>query len=128
MEEGSDISWNYFIILDFFSYSIFLMCLYMKLKLSFQFLGKIMLKFWWGLHSVIRCYVIWCLSMSKEIFAPSSWTSFFNLLKFVSFKSFTSIVRVSPRYFILFEAILTGVSLTTFSVCFSFVYRRISDF
>jgi hypothetical protein len=39
-------------------------------------------------------------------------------LKFLSYRSFTSLVRVTPRYFILFVTIEKGVvSLISFSAC-----------
>jgi hypothetical protein len=40
----------------------------------------------------------------------------------LSYRSFTCLVRVTPRYFILFVAIVKGVfSLISFSACLSFV-------
>jgi hypothetical protein len=39
----------------------------------------------------------------------SSSISFFRDLKFLSYRSFTSLVRVTPRYFILFVTIVKGV-------------------
>jgi hypothetical protein len=49
-------------------------------------------------------------------------------LKFLSYRSFTSLVRVMPRYFILFVTIEKGVvSLIYFSACLSFVYRKAID-
>jgi hypothetical protein len=51
----------------------------------------------------------------------SSLISFFRDLKFLSYISFTSLVRVMPRYFILFVTIEKGVvSLISFSACLSF--------
>ncbi|EDL14313.1 mCG147495 [Mus musculus] len=48
--------------------------------------------------------------------------SVFRGLKFLSYRSFTCLVRVTPRYFILFVAIVKGVvSLNSFSACLSFV-------
>jgi hypothetical protein len=52
----------------------------------------------------------------------SSSISFFRDLKFLSYRSFTSFVRVTPKYFILFVTILKAVvSLISFSPCLSFV-------
>ena len=58
----------------------------------------------------------------------SSLISFFRDLKLLSYRSFTSLVRVYPRYFILFVTIEKGVvSLISFSACLSFVYRKAID-
>jgi hypothetical protein len=55
----------------------------------------------------------------------SSLLSFFRALKFLSYRSFTSLVSVTPRYFILFVTIEKGVvSLISFSACLTFVYRK----
>ena len=49
-------------------------------------------------------------------------------LKFLSYRSFTCLVSVTPRYFMLFVAIVKGViSLISFSVCLSFEYRKATD-
>ena len=56
-------------------------------------------------------------------FLVSSSISFFKDLKFLSNRSFTSLVNVTPRYFTLFVAIVTGnVSLIFLSATLSFVY------
>lgn len=48
--------------------------------------------------------------------------SFFTVLKFLSDKYFTCLVRGILRYFILIEVIVNGmISLMSFSVCLSFV-------
>jgi hypothetical protein len=48
--------------------------------------------------------------------------SFFRDLKFLSYRSFTSLVRVTPRNFILFVNIVkVVVSLISFSACLSFL-------
>jgi hypothetical protein len=48
----------------------------------------------------------------------SSLILFFRYLKFLSYGSFTYLLRVTPRYFILFETILKGVvSIIFFSAC-----------
>jgi hypothetical protein len=39
----------------------------------------------------------------------SSSISFFRDLKFLSYRSFTCLVRVTPKYFILFVALVKGV-------------------
>jgi hypothetical protein len=52
----------------------------------------------------------------------SSSIYFFRDLKFLSYRSFTCLVRVTPRYFILFVAIEKGViSLISFSAHLLFV-------
>ena len=62
-------------------------------------------------------------------FLVSSSLSFFKDLKFLSYKSFTCLVRVTPRYFMLFVAVVKGdVSLISFSAHLSSVYRRDTDF
>jgi hypothetical protein len=51
-----------------------------------------------------------------------SLISFFMDLKFLPYGSFTCIVRVTPRYFMLFVAIVMGVvCLISFSTSLSFV-------
>ena len=59
----------------------------------------------------------------------SSPISFFKDLKFLSYRSLTCLVRVKPKYFfILFEVIVKGVvSLISFLIYLSFVYRRNTD-
>ena len=62
-------------------------------------------------------------------FLVSSSISFFKDLKFLSCKSFTCLVRVTPRYFMLFVAIVKDdVSLISFSAHLSSVHRRVTDF
>ena len=62
-------------------------------------------------------------------FLVSSSISFFKDLKFLSNRSFTSLARVTPRYFMLFVAIVKGdVSLISLSASLFFVYRRTTDF
>jgi hypothetical protein len=55
--------------------------------------------------------------------------NFFKNYKFLSYKCFICFIRVTPKYFILFEAIMKDVlSLISFSVCLSFVHRRVTGF
>ena len=50
-------------------------------------------------------------------FLRSSLISFLRDLQFLSYRSFTCLVRVNPRYFILFVAIVKGIiSLISFFV------------
>jgi hypothetical protein len=54
-----------------------------------------------------------------------SLISFFRDLKFFSYRSFTGLVRITPKYFILFVTIVKGViSLISFSSRLSFEYRK----
>ena len=58
----------------------------------------------------------------------SSSISFFKDVKFLSYKYFTHLFRVSPRYFILFVTIMKGViSLISFSASLSFYYTKATD-
>ena len=58
----------------------------------------------------------------------SSLISFFRDLKFLSYRSFTSLVTVTPRYFILFVTIVKGVvSLISFSAYLFFMQRKATD-
>ena len=55
--------------------------------------------------------------------------SFFKDLKFLSNRSFTFLVRVIPKYFMLFVAIVKGdASLISLSAYLFFVYRRAINF
>ena len=55
--------------------------------------------------------------------------SFIKDLKFLSYKPSTSLFRVTPRYFMLFEAIVKGIApLISSPALLSSVYRRTSDF
>ena len=62
-------------------------------------------------------------------FLVSSSISFFKDLKFLPYKSFTCLVRVTPIYFMLFVAIVKGVdSLISSPDLLSSVYRRATDY
>jgi hypothetical protein len=59
-------------------------------------------------------------------FQSFSLISFLRDLKLLSYRSFTCLVRVTPRYFILFVAIVKGVvSLISFSACFHLYKGRL---
>ena len=59
----------------------------------------------------------------------SSLISFINVLWFSAYRSFVSLDRFIPRYFILFVAMVNGsVSLISFSNFSSLVYRNARDF
>ena len=54
--------------------------------------------------------------------------SFFRDLTFLSYRSFTCLVRVTSRYYILFVTIVKGViSLISFSACLSFDCKKATD-
>jgi hypothetical protein len=54
--------------------------------------------------------------------------SFFRDLKILWYRSFTCLVRVTPRYFILFVTIVTGIfSLISFSAYLSFEHSKATD-
>ena len=58
----------------------------------------------------------------------SSSISFFRDLKFLSYRSFTYLVKAIPRYFILFMTIVKGVfPYFLFSSCLSFVQRKATN-
>ena len=62
-------------------------------------------------------------------FLVSSSITFFKNLKFLSNRSFTSLVSVTLRYFMLFVAIVKGdVSLISFSTLLTSEYRRATNF
>ena len=59
----------------------------------------------------------------------SSSIFFFSILHFSKYRSFISLVRFIPRYFILFEAIMNGIiSLISLSDSSLLVYKHPSDF
>jgi hypothetical protein len=62
------------------------------------------------------------------LFLRFSLVSFFRDLKFLSYTSFTCLVRVTPSYVILFVAIVKDViSLISFSACLSFEQKKGTD-
>ena len=59
----------------------------------------------------------------------SSLISFISVLKFYMYRSFISLGRYTPKYLILFVAIVNGiVSLISLSVFSLLVYRNVRDF
>jgi hypothetical protein len=61
-------------------------------------------------------------------FLRSSSISLLRDLKLLSYWSFTSLVRVTSRYFILFVAIVKGIaSLISFSACLTIVQRKSTE-
>uniref|UniRef100_A0A3Q2KL08 Uncharacterized protein n=1 Tax=Equus caballus TaxID=9796 RepID=A0A3Q2KL08_HORSE len=58
----------------------------------------------------------------------SSPISFKKVLQFSLYRSFTSLVKFIPRYFIFFVAIVNGIEfLSSFSVSSLLVYRNATD-
>ena len=53
---------------------------------------------------------------------------FINVLQFSKYRPFTSLVRFLPKYYILFDAIINGITLISFSVSLLLVYRNEKDF
>ena len=59
----------------------------------------------------------------------SSLISFFNVMWFSEYRSFTSFVRFIPRYFIFLVAISNGIFfLISFSAVLQLVHRNAFDF
>ena len=117
-----------FTLLDFFSRWIW--------ELFFPSLWRIVLGFFffgWGLHWICRLllvgwsfFTILILSIHLEhgslFHLLRSLISFLRDLKLLSYQSFTCLVRITPRYFILFVAIMKRVYfIISFSSCFLFV-------
>ena len=62
-------------------------------------------------------------------FLRSPSISFFRILKVLSYRSFTYLVRVTTGYFMLFVAIVKGVIyLISFSTCLSLEYMKATYF
>ena len=58
----------------------------------------------------------------------SSSISFFRNSMFLTYRSFTCMIGVTQRYFMLFVTVVKGVvSLISFSACLSFEYRKATD-
>jgi len=94
--------------------------------------NRIGLVFWWGLHWICRLLLVKMVIFTililpihahgRSFHLLRSSITFFRGLKFSSYWSFTCLVRVTPRYFMLFGIIMkVVVSLISFSSCFSFV-------
>ena len=59
----------------------------------------------------------------------SSLISFISVLEVSEYRSFVSLGRFTPRYFILLDAMVNGIaSLISFSAFLLFVYRNTIDF
>jgi hypothetical protein len=71
---------------------------------------------------------LWIHEHGRSFHILTSSISFFRELKFLSYRSFTCLDRVTPRYFIILVTIVKGVvSLTSFSNYFSFEQRQAND-
>lgn len=105
----------------------------------FPCLWRILLGFWWGLCWIYRLPLVGWPFFSM-LFLPihehwrslhflrSSMISFLRDLKFLSYRSFTWLFRVIPRYLVLIVAIVMGVvSLISFLACLPFVQRETTD-
>ena len=69
----------------------------------------------------IRVCVCVCVFVASSI-------SFISILEFLEYRSFASLGKFIPRYFILFEAVVNGtVSLISLSELFWLVYINIID-
>ena len=66
--------------------------------------------------------------MSFHLFV-SSLISFINVLEFSEYRSFVSLGRFTPRYFILLDAMVNGIaSLISLSALSLLVYRNAVNF
>jgi len=123
-----DSSSHSFIVKNCFCYSgfFFFFCLSRWIwEVLFPCLWRIVLGFWWGLHWIYRLPLVeWPIFTMLILpiheygrslhFLRSSSISFLRNLKFLSYRSFTSLVSGSPRYFILSVAsVMRVVSLIT---------------
>ena len=97
------------------------------------------LEFWWEFHWICRLLLVgwafllshWSINIGRSFhLLISSSTFFFSVLKFLSYKSFTCLLRVKNAWsLMLFEDNMKGiVTLISFSVHLSFVHRRATHF
>ena len=116
---------------EYFSRSCVFWLFQMNLQIALT-LWRIKLEFWWGLHWNCRLlfgkmaiFTLLVLSIHEHgrsfQLLRSSLISFFRDLKFLSYISFTSLVRATSRYFILFVTIVKDIIfLISFLACLSF--------
>jgi len=113
---NSDSSWSRFIVQDSFTYSGFFVILdefancsvFLYEELDWSFDGNCIEsidRFWSNGHFTILFLPIHEHGRSFHFLRFSS-ISFFRGLKFLSYRSFTCLVKVTLRYFILFETIM----------------------
>ena len=84
----------------------------------------------WGIMVILTILIlpIQELSISFHLFVPSS-VSFISVLQFSKYRFSTSLGRLIPRYFILFDVMVDGiVSLTFLSDSLSLMCRNEADF
>jgi hypothetical protein len=94
-----------FIVQDYFSYPEFIVFSIWSWELLFQVLLKNVLEFLWWLHWICKLILVrWPFHYVNstdpwawEIFISSD--IFFRELKLLSYRSFTFLARVTPRYF-----------------------------
>ena len=117
-------------------YRIFLF--FALLEYFFQDLWRIVLGSWLGLYWICRLlsvrlpFLFCCSYLSKSMgdlfifwYLLQRYLSFFKDLKFLSYRSFTFLDSVTPRYFKLFVYAVKGdISLIPFSDHLSFVYKK----
>ena len=82
---------------------------------------------------VVSTFTIFLLPIHEPriffYFFVSSSISFISFLQFSAYRSFTSLVRFIPRYFISLGAIVNGInSLVSLSAASLSVYRNATDF
>ena len=108
-------------------------------ELLFLSLWRIELEVWWGLQWICRLLLVRCPFFSMSVvpihecqrdfhLLMSSSVSFSRDLKFLSYRSFPCLLRVTPRYFISFMITVKGVlSQVSFAACLSFKQRKATD-
>ena len=130
-----DASRNSFIVQDCFGYSVFFFHIKLGsvLSKSEKKISGILMSIALNNFDKIAIFTMLILPMQEHgrsfHFLMSSLISVFKDLKFLLHRFFPCIARVTPRYFMLFMAIVKGdVSLISFSARLSSVYRRYTDF
>ena len=104
----------------FFNFCEFLCIFLMRIALN--------LKIDFCRRAIFRILILPIHELGRSFYLlVSSSISFFMVLRFLLYKSFTCLVSVIPRYF--FEAFVKGVAfLILFSVSLSFIYSSTTDF
>ena len=125
----------YRIVFTFLGFSFFLMKLSIILLRSVENCAEILTEITLNLYIAFGKIAIF---MNVDLTYPRAWESFlfcdiffsfFKDLKFLSYRSFTCLVSVTPSYFMLSVAIVNGVvSLISLSAPLSSVYWRATDF
>ena len=118
-------------------YSIF--CSILILGLFFLFCKKCHWNLYRDCNESVGCFGSYGHFSNTNFSSPWAWNifplicvfliSFISDLQFSVYKSFTSMVKFIPRYFILFDAVVNGiVSLISLSDISLLVYRKATDF